>query len=307
MDLDPRYLQTFFEVSRARSFSRAAAVLHKTQPAVSYQIGQLEQQLGAILFDRTTRQLTLTRAGTRLFDVCDRFFGEFARLAAGLADPSAEPFEPVRIAAVSGFGRYVLYPILERMPAPQPYSLRFPTAEQVFRSVEDGSCDLGFVYLPLVSSRLLTTAIYSEELVLVGPAKQGLRRLPRTLEAFAHLSWVTYDECEYVFGKWFEVLFGRQPASLQSVYHFEELEEVVATVAAGRGVSIVPDHCAAHMEARGRVVRLRHARRRVRNLIYAVTRAGAPEHRGAARILEALRARHAHRPNASQAPRMLRR
>jgi DNA-binding transcriptional LysR family regulator len=289
MDLDPRYLQTFFEVSRARSFSRAAAALHKTQPAVSYQIGQLEQQLGTPLFDRTTRHLTLTRAGARLFEVCERFFGEFARLAVEIADPAAEEIEPVRIAAVSGFGRYVLYPILERMPAEQHYSLRFPAAEQVFASVEEGACDLGFVYLPRVSSRLLTTAIGREELVVIAPAKDGRHGLPRTLEAFAELSWVTYDECEYVFGKWFEVLFGRQPASLQGSYHFEELEEVIGTVAAGRGWSIVPDHCATQMEARGRIVLLRHARRRVRNLIYAVTRAGAPEHRGATRIIEALR------------------
>src|SRR5262245_60131382 len=152
MDLDPRYLQTFFEVSRARSFSRAAAVLHKTQPAVSYQIGQLEQQLGARLFDRTTRRLSLTHAGARLHDLCERFFGDFARLAAGLRDPSAAPPEPLRIAAVSGFGRYVLFPILASMPALRGYSLRFPTAEQVFASVQDGTCDLGFVYVPLVSS-----------------------------------------------------------------------------------------------------------------------------------------------------------
>src|SRR5262249_19228248 len=135
MDLDPRYLQTFLEVSRARSFSRAAAILHKTQPAVSYQIGQLEQQLGATLFDRTTRRLSLASAGVRLQEVCERFFGDFARLAAGLRDPSAAPLEPLRIASVSGFGRYVLFPVLSRMAALLRYSLRFPTAEQVFASV----------------------------------------------------------------------------------------------------------------------------------------------------------------------------
>src|SRR5215468_9221731 len=88
MDLDPRYLQAFFEVSRSRSFSRAAASLHKTQPAVSYQIRRLEEQLGARLFDRTTRHPTLTRAGARLHDICERLFGDFARLASALREPS---------------------------------------------------------------------------------------------------------------------------------------------------------------------------------------------------------------------------
>jgi DNA-binding transcriptional LysR family regulator len=302
MDLDPRYLKTFLEVGRARSFSRAATALRRTQPAVSYQIQQLEQQLGARLFDRTTRRLSLTHAGQRLLDLCERFFGDFARLAAGLRDPSTIRPEPLRIASVSGFGRFVLFPILEGMPALQGYSLRFPTAEAVFTSLQDGTCDLGFVYLPLVSSRLLTTAVWREELVLLAPPGAH-RRPPRSVDAFADTMFVTYDEYEYVFGKWFETLFGRQPRRLQSGYHFEELEEVVGTVAAGRGWSIVPDHCAAKAAASGRAVVLRLPRRRVHNLIYAVTRAGAAEHPATLQILDALRAGARGRSSAEHASR----
>jgi len=145
MDLDPRYLHTFLAVGRARSFSRAAASLHRTQPAVSYQIQQLEQQLGARLFDRTTRRLSLTRPGVQLLDLCERFFGEFGRLAAAMLDPSAIAADPLRIASVSGFGRYVLFPILKRMPAVQAYLLRFPVADEVFASLHAGTCDVGFV------------------------------------------------------------------------------------------------------------------------------------------------------------------
>ena len=291
MDLDPRYLETFLLVSRERSFSRAATALHKTQPAVSYQIARLEEQLGAILLDRTTRRLTLTRAGIHLQALCERFFGEFARLAASFHDQQAAQLEPVRIASVSGFGRYVLFPILARASERVRYSLRFPTAKEVFASLEEGSCDLGFVYLPHVSSRLVTTAVWREELVLLAPASVPERRAPTRLDAFEALPFVTYDESEYVFGKWFEGVFGRQPRSLRSLYHFEELEEVVCTVAAGRGWSIVPDHCAAAAAHQGSVVVLRHARRRVANLIYAVTRAQAPDHPGAAQIVAALSAR----------------
>lgn len=286
MDTDPRYLQAFVEVARALSFSRAATTLHKTQPAVSYQIHQLEEQLGASLFDRTTRRLTLTAAGVRLLDVCERFFGDFARYAAELRDPASVVASPVRIASVSSFGRYVLFPILERLSALR-YSLRFPTADQVFASLHDGSCDVGFVYLPVVSSRLVTADIWEEELVLIVPARGAPRRLPRSVDAFADIPFVTYDESEYVFGKWFETTFRHRPSALQSAYHFEELEEVVATVAAGRGWSIVPDHCATH-EKRVRV--LRHPRERTRNRIYAVTRAGAREHPAVTTITQALRA-----------------
>jgi LysR family transcriptional regulator, cyn operon transcriptional activator len=285
MDLDPRYLQTFVAVGRALSFSRAASALHRTQPAVSYQIRQLEQQLGTRLFDRTTRRLTLTTAGVSLLDVCERFFEDFARLAAEVSNPASSVATPLRIASVSGFGRYVMFPILERMAALR-YSLRFPTAEQVFASLHDGSCDVGFVYMPVVSSRLVTTDVWQEELVLIVPAGGTARRMPGTIDAFSGVPFVTYDESEYVFGKWFEATFRRRPRSLQSSYHFEELEEVVATVAAGRGWSIVPDDCVARVK---HVRILRHPRRRVLNRIYAVTRAGAREHPAVAAIVDALR------------------
>ncbi|MEJ7596309.1 MAG: LysR family transcriptional regulator [Kofleriaceae bacterium] len=288
MDLDPRYLQAFVEVARALSFSRAAQLLHKTQPAVSYQIRQLEHQLGTPLFDRTTRRLTMTPTGVRLRDVCERFFGDFGRLVAELRDPTTIASRPLRIASVSGFGRYVLFPILERLTSVR-YSLRFPTAEQVFASLHEGTCDLGFVYLPTVSSRLVTRAVWDEELVLLVPRKPA-QRLPRTADACAERPCITYDEYEYVFGHWFETVYGSQPRSLDSSYHFEELEEVVATVGAGRGWSIVPDLCASHPAARRHTAILRHRKRRARNAIYLVTRAGAADDPAVTTIVEALRA-----------------
>lgn len=297
MDLDPRYLETFLTVSRERGFSRAATVLHRTQPAVSYQIHQLEQQLGTVLFDRTTRRLTLTDAGTKLHALCERFFGEFGQLARSFKEGDTRP-APLRIASVSGFGRYVLYPLLSRELAASPYSLRFPTADQVFTALEDGACDVGFVYRPHVSSRLLTAPVWREELVLIGPPKARGRAFPQ-LADFEDLAFITYDECEYVFGKWFEGHYGRQPRSVRGTYHFEELEEVLGTVAAGHGWSILPDHCVAQAAREGTVVvPSAPSRQPVVNLIYAVQRASAPENPLAHRIIEALRTRSEQRGHA---------
>jgi len=283
MDLDPRYLQAFYEVARVGGFSRAAAQLHKTQPTVSYQIRQLEQQLATRLFDRSTRRLVRTPAGDRLYVLCEQFFAEFARLASA---PEAYPPLPLRIAAVSGFGRYVLFPLLAKLvPTEQPYALRFPPADGVLSALYEGTCDLGFVHAPVVSSRLRAEVVWHEELVLIAPPRTP-RRLPRDVAALADISFVTYDEHEYVFGSWFDVVYRRQPPSLCSLHHFEELEEVVATVAAGRGWSIVPEHA-----ARGGVVALRHPRRPVRNAIHALTRAATPPSPLAARIVSSLRAR----------------
>lgn len=269
MDLDPRYMQAFYEVARTRSFSRAAQLLHKTQPTVSYQIRQLEQQLSTRLFDRTTKTLVRTPAGDRLFELCERFFGELAQFA------TARP-PPLRIASVSAFGRYVLFPVLQRLD--QPYSLHFPTGDAVLASLYAGTTDLGFVYRPLVSNRLHVTQVADEELVVIAPPRT--RALPTSVDDFATIPFVTYDEHEYVFGRWFDAVFHRQPSSLTTANHFEELEEVVASVAGGHGWSIIPASAARHTKI------MRHPRHRVTNAIYAVTRTLA--HPAAASVISTL-------------------
>src|ERR1700677_4384557 len=61
--LDLVQMETFLAVAEERSFSRAAARLHRTQPAVSQAIAKLEGELGEILFERSSRDGTLTDAG----------------------------------------------------------------------------------------------------------------------------------------------------------------------------------------------------------------------------------------------------
>ncbi|WP_164013470.1 LysR family transcriptional regulator [Pyxidicoccus trucidator] len=291
MDLDPRYLEAFFTVCREGGFSRAATAMHRTQPAISYQVRMLERQLGTRLIERAQRPLLLTPAGKRLRELCERFFGEFGRLATSFAEgaPSAE--EPLHIAAVSGFGRYVLFPLLcEPRFSELRYSLRFPTVEEVFGALEEGRCDLGVVHVPRVSRLLRVQPLGREELVLIAPTGfDATRHALQSVKGYESVPFISYDECEYVFGRWFDAQFGTQPGMMREVCHFEELEEVLETVALGRGVSVVPDHVAAHSVQQGRVKVLRPTPRRVTNALYAVTRAGAAPHSGVERLITALR------------------
>ena len=63
MVMDLFQLETFLAVAEERSFSRAAARLHRTQPAVSQAIAKLEAELGEVLLERSSRDGTLTDAG----------------------------------------------------------------------------------------------------------------------------------------------------------------------------------------------------------------------------------------------------
>lgn len=285
---DTRFLRAFYAVCVEGGFARAAQRLHCTQPAVSYQVRMLERDLGASLFERGGRRAVLTPAGHALLGFCGRFFGEFDQVATDIATGRPSRVQPLRIASVSGFGRYVLFPALTTLlagdggaAAPRPpLDLRFRTAAEVLRQVEDGEVDLGVVYLPKVSNHLAFRALRREELVLIVAPSLMRRALARRdlsrLTTYRTVPFVTYLEGDYVFGRWFDAHFGHQPERTTSVHHFDELEEVVHAVALGCGASIVPLDSAAVAVAERRVRVVRPVRgRRCTNQVFAVTRAGA--------------------------------
>ena len=272
---DTRHLRAFYAVCREGGVGRAAATLYRTQPAVSYQIRQLETQLGVQLFERGGKQLALTAAGRRLFEFCERFFGEYSALATALGTADVDA-GALTLRSVPGFGRYVLVPALCGMQLPSGVDLRFGSADEVFASVEDARCDAGFVYVPRTSSRLRMEAIHEEELVLlVPPALLAQVRACRSARDFGALDYVTYEEGDYVFGRWFADVFGEQPAQVRSHYHFDELEEVITFVRLGHGVSIVPLDAARSAVASGDARVVRPQRRRCLNTVFVVTRASS--------------------------------
>src|ERR1700752_137332 len=145
MDIELKYLAAFAAVCEEGGFNKASQKLHLSQPAVSYQIKMLEQQLGTKLFERGGRNVVITPEGRLLRDYCRRFFTEFSNLRANFAQ-DLRLSEPLQIASVSGFGRYVLFPLLCRSEWKHlRIDLRFPLEEEVLQMVEAGNCDLGFV------------------------------------------------------------------------------------------------------------------------------------------------------------------
>jgi DNA-binding transcriptional LysR family regulator len=157
--------------------------------------------------------------------------------------------------------------------------LRFRTADEVFRLVEEGDVDLGIVYRPKVSNHLAFHPLRNEDLVLIAAPSLIRGALAgwdlAKLATYERMPFITYWEGDYVFGLWFDAHFGAQPGRTTSVHHFDELEEVVATVALGSGASVVPlDSARAAAQRREvRVVRPVRGSRCV-NQVFAVTRAG---------------------------------
>lgn len=107
-------LQAFITVARARSFTRAAAQLRLTQPAVSYTIRTLEEKLGVRLLIRNARGVTPTDAGQKLLDRLGPEFDEIEAEVQSLGEFRDEPVGSIRISAIDYAIRSTLWPKLTR-------------------------------------------------------------------------------------------------------------------------------------------------------------------------------------------------
>jgi DNA-binding transcriptional LysR family regulator len=168
-----RQLDAFLAVAEELHFGRAAERLHVAQPPLSRNIQQLERDVGAILFDRTTRSVRLTNAGEALVDPARRVVeavriarravqsagrGETGTVRVGFAGPSSHVL-------ISELGRHVR----ERHPGIE-LTLRSTTyGPQALRSVRNGELDLAIVRWDGEPPGIASRIVAEEHYVLVVP------------------------------------------------------------------------------------------------------------------------------------------
>ncbi len=278
-----RFLPSFLAVVEAGGVRAAAAGLHKTQAAVSYDLQQMQALLGTRLFVRSGRELRLTPAGERLADAGG---GWLAALEAA-TDAGRDETSPLRVAAVSGFGRYVAHRRLMASAGSRPLRLEYLRNDEVLARVREATVDFGFCFTTRASRSLAFVPVYRERLVLVVPPDWQVPRDPQARRRLlAERPAVTYDESDYVFARWFGAVYRDPRHRCVPGDHYAELEETLAAVAGGRGYTIVPGDAAAALVAL-HPVRILAPQRAVTNRVYAVHRAGDDRWAGYWRVFAA--------------------
>ncbi len=168
MNLD--YLRTFLEVVRVGSFSEVAKKLSLSQPAVSFQIQKLEQDLGVRLIDRGQKKLALTDAGKRLIRFAEAVEKERARLGRDLDQMREEVTGIIVIAASTIPGEVLLPPILGEFKSLHPaVGARVDISDSltVISGVQSGAYDLGFCGSVPEGKDLEYFKVAEDEIVLV--------------------------------------------------------------------------------------------------------------------------------------------
>jgi DNA-binding transcriptional LysR family regulator len=175
MDFDQ--LHTFLEIVRLKSFSKAAQTCYRTQPAISAQVRQLEQELRADLFERFGSRISLTTAGKIFTEYAEQMLDLRRRVQDAIAELESNPRGELVIAANEATCIYVLPKVFSEyrtlFPAVQLQVLR-SYGSRVVEAVMENSADFGLTQLPVEEKRLQVVNVYRDEIRLIVPARHPL-------------------------------------------------------------------------------------------------------------------------------------
>lgn len=115
-----RRLHVFHTVARHLSFTKAAEALHMTQPAVTFQVRQLEDYFNTRLFDRTHNRISLTEAGGRVYGYADRIFQLYSEMEKSVRDLTGDISGVLMLGASTTIAEYMLPSLLGDFKAKYP-------------------------------------------------------------------------------------------------------------------------------------------------------------------------------------------
>jgi len=246
-------LRVFLKVAAERSFSRAAMKLHRTQPAVSQAVRRLEDSVGERLFDRATKDATLTEAGRLLRDYAERLLRLSEEAEAAVKDLRDLRRGRVLIGANEASVHIVL-PMIARFRATHPLvhvDVRRVPARMVGAEVAQGSLDFGVLTFQPAETRLGSVILGQDELVmLVHPSHSLAGSREVTLSECARQTVIAHNDPSHVRDRVLR-LFEQHHIPANILVSLPSLEGIKRAVAMQMGVALLPRRCAESEIARG--------------------------------------------------------
>jgi LysR family transcriptional regulator, low CO2-responsive transcriptional regulator len=217
MDFDQ--LETFLEVARHSSFSRAADKRFRTQPAISSQIRALEEEVGAKLFDRSGGKVALTAPGKVFQQYAEQTLEARKTLLVTVAEMERVPRGEIVVGANEGTCLHILPEVFAEFKKLYPgVGVQISRLERakIMESIFDNSVDFGVVSAPVDDKRLTVVNIHRDELVMIAPPRHPL----------SNMKEVTIAQVVR-----FPLLLprlGRTRDSLESLFHERELKPKIS-------------------------------------------------------------------------------
>jgi DNA-binding transcriptional LysR family regulator len=254
-----RVLNIFLNVARAQSFSQAAHDTGLTTPAVSRAIAQLEERLGVRLLHRTTRRVSLTDEGARLFELADAALRLLDEAMDKTIYAQHQTGGIIRIAAPRSLGIKLLVPLIAAFQDKRPDIHFDVTLDDYFSDLVANKIDVGFRTGTAPERNVISRSLGAMSLVVCASTQYVTRHgVPRSAEelgmhrctAFRHPNTGRTVPWELLIGN--EFVF----KDVTAVAVFNDVDAEVAAVRAGIGIGQLPDYLVAGDLSSGELVTL---------------------------------------------------
>jgi len=240
-----RRLQVFYTVARLLSFTKAAESLHMTQPAVTFQVRQLEEHFNTRLFDRTHNRISLTEAGHRVYGYADKIFALYNEMENGVREMTGEISGSLTIGASTTIAEYMLPSLLGDFKKRYPdinIHLKVSNTEGIVSMVENNTIDLGVVEAPVANKNLVMEKCRADHLTaIVPPDHVEAGREYFTYKDLLKYPFISREEgsgTREVINEYLE-LVGSNGEMLNISMELGSPEAVKGAVEAGMGISVV--------------------------------------------------------------------
>jgi len=248
--LTMKHLRYFEALARHRHFGRAAEASAISQPALSLQIKELEDILGAPLAERGPRQIRLTALGEEFSLRAAEVLRAVDELAA-LARASTGPLSGrLRLGIIPTIAPYYLPQLIRQLASDFPdldLRPREAVTQRLVRDLAEGRLDLALVALPVSEASLIEHPLFDEEFLLVRPLSDAALPVP-TLSGLATMPLLLLEEGHCFRDQAIAACkLPRTPAG--EIMEGSSLSTLVQMVGAGIGVTLIPE-MAARVEAR---------------------------------------------------------
>ena len=240
-----RRLQVFHTVARLLSFTKAAEALHMTQPAVTFQVRQLEEQFNTRLFDRTHNRISLTEAGKRVYEYAHRIFDLYSEMDNAVREMTGDISGVLMIGASTTIAEYMLPALLGDFKKKYPdvnVQLKVSNSDGIVHMVENNVIDLGVVESPVMNKNLVVDVCRMDQLVaVVSPRHPLAEHESIRLEELLEYPYICREEgsgtreviAEYMHG------LGIHENQVNLTMELGSPESIKGAVEAGMGVSII--------------------------------------------------------------------
>ena len=240
-----RRLQVFHTVAKQLSFTKAAELLFMTQPAVTFQVKQLEEHFNTRLFERSHGKISLTPAGELALDYAERILGMSTEMEARISELTGQISGPLLIGASTTIAEYMLPKLLGEFKRLHPETqarLTVANSETVENKVADHTLDLGLIEAPSHHPNLVTKVCCEDELVMICAPQSDLAKhamvTPDQLASRPYISRESGSGTRECIDDYFKTS-GVNLDELNLVMELGSREAIKGAVSAGLGVAVV--------------------------------------------------------------------